>query len=199
MIKARTKSAFTLIEISIAAAAISILVVIISQFFTSNLKNYQINQLKLEMTDQQINAFSRLTPEIKAATSVELCDKNQLTFYYYKGAIDSPAQKISYGLDQNQQQISKSTIQPAVDQLGGITYPADQSVDQVVSTYVTNSDSTPVFSYFDSTGAALATPCDVTKVRLVQIDLRNQAIGRYASREVESKTRVDIRNLKDNL
>lgn len=193
----KPRSGFTLVEIIVTTAAISILVLILSQFFTANIKNYQINQLKLEITDQQITAFSKLTPEIKAATSVQSCDTNQLSILYYKGTLNVPPEQITYSVDQVNKTLTRNLVEP-VGTPPNVTY-LGQPTTSIISTNVINGDTKPLFSYFDKSGNLMTTPCDTSAVRMVQADLYSQGTGRYSSKEAESKTRLDLRSLKDNL
>lgn len=190
------KPGFSLIEMVVAIFAISLLVLVIERFFVANLKSYNISKLKLELTDQSIKAYNHITPEVRAATQILACDKNSLTFYYLKGSLSNSPQKIVYSLDTNSRSIIRSSYDP-VGTPPNVTYPT--KVDETISTNVSNNETNFLFSYFDKNSAALSDPCTPSLVRMIQVDVRNQGTGNYATKEIESKTRIELRVLKDNL
>ena len=193
----KSKTGFTLVELLITTAVLSVLVVVIGKLFTDNFKMYNINKMKLEMTDQSIAAYNHLTPEIRAAKQILACSVNSLTTYYLTGEATTP-DKIIYTLDPNQHIITRSDIAPQ-GAAPNITYPDDSADTTTVGGSISNTTAKPLFRYFDDTGTELTAPCDPNSVRMVEINIRNQGDGNYKSAEIESKTRIELRNLKDNL
>lgn len=194
----KKRPGFTIIEMTIAIAAMSILVVIFERFFVADYNMYQKNKIRFDITDQAIRAFNVLNPEIRGATSVLTCDKNSFSFFYIKGPTLGPPQEITYTLNTDQKILNRSLIDP-VGTPPNVTYPAANAVNKTVSEFVNNSDSLPIFSYYDSSGSQLTIPCSTNAVRMIGIDLRHRGQGHNASAEIQTQTKIQLRNLKDNL
>jgi hypothetical protein len=81
----------------------------------------------------------------------------------------------------------------------------NQGVEQITTLVkdVSNATSTPIFEYFDSsytgTSSPLATPVQVTKVRLVRINIKIEKDPNRAPAPITVTSQVFLRNLKDNL
>jgi len=194
----RKQPAFTLIEVIVTIGCVSILVLVFERFLTANIKAYYQNSLKLNMTDQSINAFGYLNPDIRGATQIINCAPNTLSFYLKIGDANTTAKKLTYALDQNSQSLARKVIEPSGTP-PNYTYLDEDSVSKNISILVSNTDAMPIFYYYDRNGTLLDTPCQPTQVRMIKVDLRHKGNGNYATGEISSETRIDLRNLKDNL
>ena len=194
----RRKPGFTLIEISVSVAVIGFLFLVFEQFFIADYRIYQRNKDRFDIHDQTITAFNYLTPEIRSATSVESCTANSLTIYYLKGSLLNPPQKITYSLDENSQTLNRYLIDP-VGSSPTVTYPEDNAELKTISTFVSNSEEQPIFTYFDSSNNELASPCDINLVRMVEINLRHRNNSSRYPFDALDTSKAQFRNLKDNL
>lgn len=82
------------------------------------------------------------------------------------------------------------------------TYSGQESVKVLVSD-IKNSSTTPIFQYYDrnytGTSSALTYPIDISKVRLVKVNLLVDADVNRSPTQKSYTSQVSIRNLKDNL
>ena len=80
---------------------------------------------------------------------------------------DGNVEKILYYL-------SGTTLYEGVTHSGGspLTYVGQPTSTSTVATYIRNGTSTPIFQYYDDTGALLSSPVNVTSVALVTTDLQ---------------------------
>lgn len=83
------------------------------------------------------------------------------------------------------------------------TYPAEDQTTQIVAQSIVNDVSTPVFYYYnkdypaDTVNNPVATPADVSQIRLVRIYLKINIDPNNAPDNIEQQTFVEIRNLND--
>lgn len=189
-----SKKAFTLLETIIATACVGILLLLFERFLVVNLKAYYQNSMKLDLTDQSINAYHHLNPDLRGATQILTCQPNELTFYLKIGDLNIAPKKVSYTLNIPDRVLTRSVIEPT-GTAPDYTYTDDPITTDIASS-VSNSESKPLFSYYGSDGNQLTEPCNPSLITLIGVDLRNQGTSNYASGEIESKTRIQVRNLK---
>lgn len=181
----------------IATAIITVLALLLNRMLVINYISYEKNKVKFELTDQAIKALDYITPEIRGATQILTCELNAISFYHIQGTATVP-DKITIDLDINNQSIEHQFIAPSGTP-PNITYDSAPTVKNI-SKNVVNDSTKPIYRYFDGDGAEIASPCDPNQVRLVSVDLRHQNVGRYAPiNELVTQTKIQLRNLKDNL
>lgn len=198
MRKDNLKSGFTLLEVIVATACVAALVLLFERFLLANIKAYYQNNLKLQLIDDSISAYNYLNPDIRGATQVLECSPNSLTFYLKIGDSNALAKKISFVVNTTDRALTRSVIEP-VGAAPNLSYPEENAVIKIISNNISNNGEKPLFSYFNSSGSQLSEPCTPNTVRMVGIDLRNLGQGNYATGEIQSTTKIELRNLKDNL
>jgi prepilin-type N-terminal cleavage/methylation domain-containing protein len=194
----KNRPAFTLIEVLVSVTVISVLIIIISQFFVSSMVTYEKNKSRLDLTDQSLDAYNYLNDEIRSTSTVLACNPNDLTFTYVKGELDSAPLKISYSLNANDRTLVRSQIL-GVSNEDSWEYPDENAESKVISSEINNSDQTAIFTYYDSSSTLLASPCTPASVRMIGIDLRYKGTGHDSASEIETSTKIQLRNLKNNL
>ncbi len=78
-------------------------------------------------------------------------------------------------------------------------YGAAPEATVVLSEYVRNSGTQPVFTYFDSSDNEIADPSDVSEISLVKVNLIVNVVEGRAPEEFTLRSTAQIRNLKTNL
>jgi type II secretory pathway pseudopilin PulG len=192
------KSAFTLVEMIVAIGCVGILILVFARFLSANLKAYYQNSQRLELTDQSIGAFNHLNPDIRGAVEIISCAPNNLTFYLKIGSADATAKKLTFNLDQNLRQLTRTVIEP-YGTPPNYTYPEETATSRVISSQVNNSDSAPIFSFYRGDGSLISGTCQPGLVKMIGVHLRHKGTDNYKTGEIESETRINLRNLKTNL
>ncbi len=138
-------------------------------------------------------------PADSGAFPIEKADKFELIFFSDYDR-DVSVERVRYYLDGSD--FIKGVTEPTGTPLQYL--PANE-ITRILSIYVRNTQSEPIFTYYDGDYAGdpedepLATPADPLALRLIHIHLKINAIPEKAPKEYILDSDVQIRNLKDNL
>lgn len=191
---------FTLIE-TIAVIAITSLVFAavswaIISFYRAN--SYIIHQAYA--VDSARKGLEIMTREIRGATysdtgAYPIVSASDTEFIFYSDIdSDNSIERVRYFLDGSN--FKRGVIKASGDPL---SYdPANESIS-VLSEYVRNTPSQPVFTFYDSSGNEVANPNNVAGITLVGTRLVVNAAEGGASKEFTLRSTAQIRNLKTNL
>ncbi len=198
--------AMTLIEVLVAAAIFSVLAGMIWVFFKQSYSAQQFTIAQSMAISEAQRGVETLVREAREALPadtgaypIEKADDFEFIFYTDYDR-DSAVERVRYFL--NGSNFYKGVIEPSGSPL---TYPADSEQVTILSRYVRNTASQPVFTYYDgdyagrSTDTPLSTPANVSQVRLVHINLRINVEPDKAPVDYYLESDAQIRNLKDNL
>jgi prepilin-type N-terminal cleavage/methylation domain-containing protein len=78
------------------------------------------------------------------------------------------------------------------------SYTGQPETVQTVVAYVRNGTSTPLFTYYDASGAALPAPVDVSEVKFVTMDIYTDLNPTRAPNVYQLTGSATLRNLRDN-
>lgn len=191
---------FTLIE-TIAVIAITSLVFAavswaIISFYRAN--GYIIHQAYA--VDSARKGIEVMTREIREAAysdtgayPIVSADSSEFIFYSDIDR-DSSIERVRYFLDGSD--FKRGVIKASGDPL--IYDPANETIS-VLSEYVRNTQSQPVFTFYDSSGNEVAGSGNVADITLVGTRLVVNAVEGRAPEEFTLRSTAQIRNLKTNL
>jgi prepilin-type N-terminal cleavage/methylation domain-containing protein len=202
-------SGFTLIEILVAVAIVTMLGGAMVAFQQSVLKNTKFIQSSLLSQQQARKTLTTFVKEVRVAApsasgayAIESAGTSSLVFY---ANIDKDAaiERVRYFYATSSANAVLNTLRKGTIDPVGTTYPAANERFSTVVGYMKNSTSTPIFTYYDTsyagTSSALTVPINIPLIRLIQLNLvvdpnaaRSPVVQTYT-------TQVTIRNLKTNL
>ncbi len=133
------------------------------------------------------------------AYPIEKAEPDSFAFYANIDG-DSARERVQYFKIGNV--LRKSVVQPTGDPLTYATTSAPEMVSAVLYDMIA-STTAPLFRYYDKeyagTTSPLAAPVDVSKIRIVEITLITDRTPSLPPPPVVTSSKVEIRNLKDNL
>jgi prepilin-type N-terminal cleavage/methylation domain-containing protein len=192
---------FTLIEILFAVGIFVLIAGAIAIFSTNIWTSNSFIGIEINSINAGRLALRTMITDIRTASSANtgayaISAATATSFTFYSDIFDDGLkEKIRYFLNGTslQQGIIKPTGSP-------LTYNAGA---EVITTLVSNVTNASIFSYYDKnydgTTAALATPVDVSLVRLVKITITTDPNPNRSPSPATFTSVVSIRNLKDNL
>ena len=205
MINNHKNSGFSLVEIVVVLGILSIFTVLIADF---QAKVFQLNRVFqggiYEQTDAD-NIIKSMAAELRSmspssagAYPIDQASTSTLSFYNDIDD-DGSKEKLRYFLSGTS--LKRGVIKPTGNP------PVYNSLSEVSTTLISsvrNGTSTPIFTYFDTNydgGAtsSLSLPINVSKVRLVNINVLIDADPNKPLAQLIGSTQVSLRNLKDNI
>ena len=191
---------FTLIETLIGVAIFVLILGVLANFSKSIWTSNSFIMAELQGTNAGRTALKTMVAEIRTASSgnngayaIGIATSTSLTFYsdIYD---DGLKEKIRYFL--NGTTLQRGVIKPTGSPLG-------YTGSEIITTLVSNVTNSSFFSYYDKNydgaTAALATPVDISAVRLIKITITTDVNPIQAPSPITFSTQVMLRNLKDNL
>ena len=195
----------TLIEMM---TAIAIFWIGLQGFTWLFIRSWQTNAYIFEMgqssmaVSQGVNKIVSLIRKARQADNgsypIKTADDNDLVLYsdYDKDGI---TERLHFYKSGNQIRMG------ITDPTGGIpkTYPADDEEVQTVASNIVNEDDEPVFYYYnrdypgDQVNNPVATPADVSDIRLIKIFLRINIDPNRAPDNIQIQSFAELRNLND--
>lgn len=194
--------AFTLVEILVAVAIFSLIIVAIGSFQADIFSLNTIIQAGLENQNEAKKVIRPFANEVRSASQsnlgaypIKLASSTAFTFY---SDIDNDnlKEEVRYFLEDGN--FKKSVIEPSGEPLS--YNPSDAQIINIVHD-VTNAN---IFEYYDSsydgtsTSTPLAFPVTPSDVRLVKVQLIIDSNPDKPPAPLYVTTQVSIRNLKDN-
>ncbi len=192
---------FNILELVITIAVFVLLIIVVGTFTIDVFKtNRELSAFLIQMQDAK-RTVSGIANELRTtsissigAYALAEAQATSLTFYSNIDS-DSLVERLRYFLDGTT--LKRGVLKPSGSPLA--YNPANEQVSDAVA-YVRNDD---IFSYFDEnyqgTGSPLTFPVNISTVRLIQIKL---SVDRYPDLPPAAfllTTKVNLRNLKDNL
>ncbi len=191
--------AFTLPEVLVVIAILSVMGVALS---SAIITTYRGNAYVFEAASSVDNARRGLTVTLQnlreatygedGAYPVAAAATSTVTFYADVDA-DGPVERIRVYL-------SNGTLYRGVTNSGGNppTYAGQTESTQTVIAYVRNDGATPLFSYYDASGAELAYPVDVSEVAFITMNINVDLNPARAPNLYSLTGSATLRNLRDN-
>ncbi len=190
----KNKVGFTIIEMVTVVALIGLLSMIVSVFVSQSLKAYRLKRQSMDLEEKAAHVMREFEQNVRAASSIETADETELVFYRYYDAKSQSPTKVRYFLDGNRFKIGltqPSGIAP------NIIYPSENETIHLIVENVVNLN--VIFQYFDSASNLLNEPVDIANVKMVELTISlDQDINSPPSAITET-TKINLRNMKDNL
>lgn len=194
---------FTLLEVIIATAITTILILVIYDFFQQSLKTQTFLSEQSQAIEEAQTAIELFSKELREATdadtgaySIVEATENSIIFYSDIDA-DTNTERIHYFYENDL--FKKGVIEPS-------GYPLAYSgseTETIISASVVNNESAPVFTYFNEDYPTitdpLSYPADVTSITLAKINLQINVSPEHVPDTYTLETFVQLRNLKINL
>lgn len=188
---------FTLTELIIALAIISVISIGVFAFFGTSLKSYfKLQEDSLAISDVAANS-QRIANVVRGATDITIANNSNISMYSYFSPYDQYVSLIKYYPDATGTKlladVTRMTSNPP---LGTLITDSVKTVTIIDSFYVPPTTNT--FEYLDSAGSTLSTPIsDLRTIKGVRINLASKsgANGTVSKMSVE----VALRNRKTNL
>jgi len=207
MMRSKCYKAMTLTEVLVA---IAIMLIAIEGFTLLLIKSWNTNKFILE-EGLASAAASRSTNKIIAQLrSVRQADNGDFPVesgsdlnlkVYIDIDDDGVTERVHYFLDLAADQLKMGIANPL--STTPITYPSSDDTVSVLTNYVVNESTNPVFYYYnknypgDQVNNPLATPINVADVRLVQVHLLVNIDPIRAPNNINIESFADLRNLRN--
>ena len=140
-----------------------------------------------------VKSFSKEIRDAKAgeqgAYPIEKADQFEIIFYSDLDG-DGKTERVRYFLDNSK--LKKGVIQP---QGWPISYPEGTEEITLISDYIVNQPSEPIFFYFGKEGSALPYPAPLSQIRSIKISLKVDVKPKIPQ-PVEIETLVKLRNIE---
>lgn len=199
----RRREGFSLIEVVIVAAiAVGVLFVIVSlRGNVSNLENVITQKLASRQDIEQtlqilVTEIRSASPASNGSYAIESASTSSISFYSDVDG-DKVYEKVRYSISTST--ISRGVTEPTGNPFQYVT--SSEAVTTVVRNLV-NTTSTPFLTYYDSnyTGseAAMTSPIDVTKIRVVKVSLYADIVPGKSPKPVFFSSSITVRNLRSN-
>ena len=196
----KLKIGFTLVE-TLVSVSIFVIIVIVLSLFSKNMWIYNsFLGNELDSVNMARTALKTMIAEIRTASSgsngayaLNSANSNSITFYsdIYDNGLKEQIRYFLNGTD-----LQKGVIIPT-----GI--PLDYTNNETITTLASNVINSTIFNYYDKnydgTTAALATPVDVSNVRLIKVTITTDKDPNRPPSPITVSTQVSMRNIKDNL
>jgi len=202
----KTLAAFTLIETIISIAIFLLIMSMVWLFVKQGYLNQRFTFGQSIAISEAQRGVQTLIKEAREALpgdtgSYPIVKADDFEFIFYSDYDrDSAIERVRYYL-------SGSDFIKGVTEASGdpLEYSPANEQTMVISRYVRNNSNEPIFQYYDGNYAGqagqqpLSTPADISRVRLVHINLKVNLNPSQSPRDYYLESDVQIRNLKDNL
>lgn len=189
---------FTLIEMLVVIAVLAVVGVAVSGMIAYIYKTNTFLFQQSSATDNARRGIEYALENIREASygadgAYPIANAATSTVTFYADVDnDGTVEKIRYYL-------SNGTLYRGVTNPAGSppSYTGQTEAATIVASYVQNGTSTPIFNYYDDTGAQLATPADVSKVASVSVVIGVDVDVRRAPVTFTLIGSATIRNLRN--
>lgn len=201
---ARTKYAFTIMEVSVAIGIFSLLSIAVAWILITSVRSSSIVWDQLQSQNDVDRALHTIVNDARRAEtsnigSYPIAITGDYEFAFY-GNVDADAYKerVRYWLDNKT--LKKGVIKPSGMPLA--YNPLNESVVEIAHNVTSQIDGNPVFLYYDETftgsESALAQPVAVTTVRVIRIRIDLERDPTKSPVPLHGESVVAVRNVKAN-
>ncbi|MCX8032907.1 MAG: prepilin-type N-terminal cleavage/methylation domain-containing protein [Thermoleophilia bacterium] len=200
----RDAAGFTLVEALVTAVLIAVVLLAIFTIWFGLQRTYAFTEEDMKAQQEARNALSEMVELIRTARRPNPAPSENLDLVIVTA--DSNSLVLWSDVDRDPQHdlelvrfrvdFQSRTLYRDVSQTGDITFSSGTSV-RLVSSWVTNDETLPLFTYIDSKGITLPTPVpDPVAIRQVVIDLRIDVEVGKSPIAHELRSTVQPRNLR---
>lgn len=191
----QNKKAFSLVEMVVVVALVSMITVVVTAFLSESVKTYRLKRQSVELEEKAAQVMRKFEITTRAASEITKADDNELIFLrYFDLTSVSPPTQVRYFIDGNQFKIGltqPSGIEP------NIIYPPENETIDLLINDVVNADL--IFKYFDGSNAELGLPINITNLKMISLSISLDKNGDLPPAPIIETTKVSLRNMKDNL
>ncbi len=190
----RVRKGFTLMEMLIVMGLMSLVIVFLGIFVSRNWNNYRV-QNQMSFDQQKASSVLReFELSARAASELLTVNQNELKFYKFFDLGSSYPDQVRYFVDGNKFKVG--ITHPAGTALN-ITYPSGSEEVRLVIDGVVNTGQ--LFKYYDGNNNQLNAPVSPFGVRMIGLTIRIDPNGPKPPGVMGVSTKVNLRNMKDNL
>lgn len=200
-------SGFTMLETLVAIAVFALATIVVYAFIR---QGYQVQRFTFEgeraVTSAQrgietmVKELREVVPSSVGAYPIEKADYNEIIFFADFDR-DNAVERVRYYLDATK--LKKGIIEPTASP---ISYPVANEITTVIAEGVRNGElNIHTFKYYngnwpgDDINNPIAPPANPTLVKHVAIQLRIDIIPYQSPTQIDVRSEVNLRNLKENL
>ena len=195
MSRLRNNSGYSLLEMLIAISLVSILTLVVVNFFTTISRGYNYLQTESSAAVDLSNTMDRVAKVIRGATDVVDAQTNSLTIYGYFLPNDAVVDKIKYYVSGTDLKVS---VIPPTGSGPNYTYdPANEKIYTISRSIPVGAP--VVFTYYDDLGNQLTGSFATTQIKQVGIQITTNPNPKVLRKSLSSQTTVTLRNKKTNL
>lgn len=188
------KRAFSLAEMVVVIGLLAIITVVVAAFLSQSLKSYRIKRQSIELQEKAAQVMRKFEQTVRAGSKVISADQNELVFYRFFDLTSSDPTKVRYFIEGTQFKIG---LTEPVGIAPDITYPSTEEKIDLIVPDVTNTNL--LFRYYNGSSDELTLPVDTTSVRMVELTISLDQNGGNPPGPITETTKVNLRNMKDNL
>jgi len=187
----RQKPGFSLAELLISLAIISVISLVLTSFISKGFSLYRTNKQEIRLQEKNWVIMDDLIINLQNAKEITFAEGNEIIFITQNRESDQA--RARYTLTGST--LTKGVILPVI--VGNdITYPSANETTKILSDQV---KSAVIFSFYDGQGGLFSSPINAGSVRLVEVTLALDNDINTPGGLVENSTKINLRNLKNNL
>lgn len=193
--KLKTKtSGFTLIEMTVVIALVSIITVIVSVFMSQSIKSYRLKSQSTDLQEKAAHVMREFEQTARAASEIVSASETEFLFLRYFDLTSAYPTQVRYFLDGNKFKIG---LTEPIGTAPNITYPAGSEVITLIIEDVVNLD--VLFKYYNGNGDLLTDPVDPVNAKMIELTISLDQDPNAPPEPVSEMTKINLRNMKDNL
>jgi hypothetical protein len=186
---------FTLLEVLVAGTLTGLIAIPLMMFTYKGLQSYQFLQAQSNTSTELSTLSERIAKVLRGATAVITAQNNTLTVYGYFSPADSQVDQIRYFINGTYLDIG---VTPPSGTAPNYTYPPANEVIHVARVDL-QMGSTPMFTYYDSSGNPLPNGFATSQVYAVGIYVAANPNPGQVGVPISVTTMATLRNFKTNL
>jgi len=190
----QNKKAFSLIEMVVVVALVSMITVVVTAFLSESIKTYRLKRQSVELEGKAAQAMREFEITTRAADKIIKANDNELIFLRYFDLTSVFPTQVRYFIDGNK--FKMGLTQPSGTD-PNIVYPPENETIELLINDVVNADL--LFKYFDGSNAELSLPINVTNLKMISLSISLDKNGDLPPASIVETTKVSLRNMKDNL
>jgi len=188
------KPGFTLIEMVTVIALFSMLTLIMSAFLSQSIKSYRIKRQSVDLQEKSAHVMREFEQTARAASTVINASETEFKFYRFFDLTSPYPKQVRYFLDGDKFKIGETD---PVGVAPNIIYPSQNEIITLIIEDVVNTD--VLFKYYNGASVIISDPVDETNVRMVELTISLDQNPNAPPEPIVETTKIELRNMKDNL
>jgi prepilin-type N-terminal cleavage/methylation domain-containing protein len=192
-----TNRGFTIVELMVVMSLVVILFVSFGTFFLNSLNIYSGYQKDANNFSEIANQSTRISDVLRGVVDISAASTNDLNAYAYFAPTDTYTSVVHYYLSSDQKKIMVDVTPMTANPPTGTPITGSTKTYTIVSNYFAQSG-VNLFTYYDSTGATLATPI-ANEHSITSIGVNLSTPVSHGKNGQQLAVTVSLRNRKSNL